>query len=111
MEDICMLHRNDGYEDPEQASIYHVRDLTLYFEAQWALIALHIIQKTPTAPAFIFATFEQAENILTATSASVEDVDGAVVKPQPNPTTPAQTYMDSPTDPQVSIVGSTYCTP
>jgi hypothetical protein len=82
-----------------------------YIEAQWALIALHIIQKTPTAPAFIFATFEQAENILTATGASVENTDGAVIKPQPNPTTPAQTYMDSPTDPQVSIVGSTYCTP
>jgi hypothetical protein len=82
-----------------------------YIEAQWALIALHIIQKTPTAPAFIFATFEQAENILTATGASVENTDGAVIKPQPNPTTPAQTYMDSPTDPQVSIVGSTYCSP
>jgi len=68
-------------------------------------------QKTPTAPAFIFATFEQAENIVTAKGANVENADGAVIKPQPNPTTPAQSYMDSPTDPQVSIVGSTYCTP
>jgi hypothetical protein len=82
-----------------------------YFEAQWALIALHIIRKTPTAPAFIFATFEQAENILTATGGNVEDANGAVINRQPHPTTPAQTYMDSPTDPQVSIVGSTYCTP
>jgi hypothetical protein len=52
-----------------------------YFEAQWALIALHIIQKTPTAPAFIFATFEQAENILTATGGNVDDANNAVINP------------------------------
>ena len=31
-----------------------------YFEQQWGLIALHIIQKTPTAPAFIYATFSSS---------------------------------------------------
>jgi hypothetical protein len=87
-----------------------------YFEAQWALIALHIIQKTPSAPAFIFATFEQSENIVvpdpkTKQAVQVEDANGQVIAPQPNPTVPAQSYADSPTSPRVSIVGSTYCTP
>src|SRR6185369_9511093 len=32
-----------------------------YRDAAWGLVALHIIQKTPSAPYFIFATFEQAD--------------------------------------------------
>ncbi len=52
-----------------------------YFEEQWGLIALHIIQKTPTAPAFIYATFEQAENIKQPNGTAVEDQDGKVVDP------------------------------
>jgi hypothetical protein len=78
-----------------------------YFEQQWGLIALHIIQKTPTAPAFIYATFEQAENIRQPNGTPVEDVDGNVVNPISGaaPTTPAMTYMDSPTAPKVSISG------
>ena len=39
-----------------------------YFEEQWGLVALHIIQKTPSAPSFIYATFEQGENIKQPTS-------------------------------------------
>jgi hypothetical protein len=77
-----------------------------YFEQQWGLIALHIIQKTPTAPAFIYATFEQAENIRQPNGTPVEDADGNVVNPISGaaPTTPAMTYMDS-TAPKVSVSG------
>ena len=61
-----------------------------YFEQQWGLIALHIIQKTPTAPAFIYATFEQADNIRQPNATPVEDPDGNVIQPIPGaaPTTP-----------------------
>ncbi len=81
-----------------------------YHDETWGLIGLHIIHKTPTAPYFIFATFEQAENLLTPTGAPVEDNNGKVVRLQTtSPTTPALTYQDSPTVPKVSIVGDTYC--
>ncbi|HEU0015089.1 MAG TPA: hypothetical protein VFQ45_15475, partial [Longimicrobium sp.] len=42
------------------------------------LVALHIIQKTPGQPYFVFATFEQADNLLTASGQPVEDENGAV---------------------------------
>ena len=51
-----------------------------YREQTWALIALHIIQKTPSAPDFIFATFEYTNNILTADGKPVEDQNGAEIK-------------------------------
>jgi hypothetical protein len=47
-----------------------------YVDDTFALVALHIIQKTPTAPYFIFATFEQADNITDANGNPVEDADG-----------------------------------
>ncbi len=53
-----------------------------YVDATWGLIALHIIQKTPSAPYFIYATFEQADNLLTANGQPVEDVDGNIRSPQ-----------------------------
>ena len=59
-----------------------------YFEQKWGLIALHIIQKTPSAPSFIYATFEQADNIRRPSdSAPVEDPDGNVINP-PSDATP-----------------------
>jgi hypothetical protein len=49
--------------------------------ATWGLVALHIIQKTPSAPHFIYATFEQADNILTAKGRPVEDEEGRLKNP------------------------------
>jgi hypothetical protein len=66
-----------------------------YRNATWGLVALHIIQKTPSAPYFIYATFEQADNILTAGGQRVEDQDGNIILPQPPPTA---------TTPQVCLV-------
>jgi hypothetical protein len=73
-----------------------------YREDTWGLIALHIIQKTPSAPAFIFATFEQADNLLTTVNGqtvSVEDVNGNVINASPTATTPDLTYQDSTPNP------------
>ena len=72
-------------------------------DATWGLVSLHIIQKTPSAPYFIYATFEQADNILTASGQPVEDVDGNVIAPQPTATTPQVCMMDPiPTPPDTS---------
>jgi hypothetical protein len=53
-----------------------------------ALVGLHIIQKTPSAPYFIFATFEQADNILDPNGKPVEDVDGKYTGSAVNPLRP-----------------------
>lgn len=94
-----------------------------YREAVWGLVSLHIIQKTASAPYFIFATFEQADNIRTAGGAPTEDADGNIIATQacrgdqtpPCPTTPTTVYQDSPTPaaaPSVSLSpqGAAYCT-
>lgn len=60
-----------------------------------ALLGLHIIQKTPSAPYFIFATFEQADNILDANGQPVEDANGKVLKPAASPLTPDITSVNA----------------
>jgi hypothetical protein len=74
-----------------------------YRDAIWGLVALHIIQKTPTAPYFIYATFEQADNILTTQASAIEDAEGNIVaSPEPpTPTTP-QTCLKDPPPPMTS---------
>ena len=75
-----------------------------YRQDTFGLVALHIIQKTVSAPYFIYATFEQADNILTATNGKVEDEDGNINKPLPDcrkdqtapcPRTPTTRYRNS----------------
>lgn len=53
-----------------------------------ALVGLHIIQKTPSAPYFIFATFEQADNIVGADGRPTEDPDGNYLGDAPHPLKP-----------------------
>lgn len=81
-----------------------------YKEEPWGLLALHIIQKTPTAPAYTWATFEQADNLRTEGDAPIEDENGAVIVPGLPPDTPALAYKDGvykkdPTGPCVSVAG------
>jgi hypothetical protein len=112
----------NSYDQPARFHVQTVRfyekkggpnhNLPCYFEQQWGLIALHIIQKTPTAPAFIYATFEQADNIRQPNATPVEDPNGNVVQPISGaaPTTPELAYQDSSTAPKVSTRGA-FCTP
>jgi hypothetical protein len=100
---------------------------TCYQQATFGLVSPHIIQKTQLAPYFIYATFEQADNILDANGRPVEDVDGSPLsssqpcrsdQTQPCPTTPSVTLNDTATvnpgqvPPQVVLVPSNaeYCT-
>jgi hypothetical protein len=74
--------------------------LPCYRDARWGLVALHIIQKTPSAPYFIYATFEQTDNILTADGKPVEDADGTILQPEPaTATTPQVCLVDLPPNP------------
>jgi hypothetical protein len=114
----------NAYDNPARFHIQTVRfyenkgpaNAICYFEEQWGLVALHIIQKTPSAPDFIYATFEQADNIRRPVdSAPVEDPDGNVINPPSDatPTTPALAYEDSPSAPKVTVTptGAPFCTP
>jgi hypothetical protein len=80
-----------------------------FIDAVWGLVGLHIIHKTPSAPSFIFATFEQADNLADTNGSPVEDEDGNVINPfTPNNTTPLLFYEDG--DPPIlDIIGDTYC--
>lgn len=82
-----------------------------YREAVWGMLALHIIHKTPTAPYFIYTTFEQADNLLTQEGDPVEDENGNIINPPmtSSSTTPALTYMDG-DPPTLNIVGNQFCT-
>ena len=68
----------------------------------WGLVSLHIIQKTPNAPAFIYATFSQYNNILDSNGKSVEDVDG---------NTYPQYLSEEPFSPSIKIINSSVSMP
>jgi hypothetical protein len=67
-----------------------------YRDKMWGLMALHIIQKTPTAPYFIFATFEQASNIVNTNGSPVENANGAEINvPMTTAISPQVNYYDA----------------
>ncbi len=74
-----------------------------YIDEVFGMVALHIIHKTPTAPYFVFATFEQTDNILTANGSPVEDADGNIIANQNlNPLNPNFKVTNAtPTTPQM----------
>ena len=76
------------YETPKTGGGFCYRDAT------WGLVALHIIQKTPSAPYFIYATFEQTDNLLTSDGKPVEDADGNVIHANATATTPQVCLQD-----------------
>lgn len=90
-----------------------------YWEREWGLIGLHIIHKTPTSPNFVFSTFEQVDNLLTADGDRVEAADGQFLDDggEANSTAPTLVFTDSEADgPALTIVGdpdneADYCQP
>ena len=61
-----------------------------YVDSVYGLVGFHLMQKTMSAPYFIFATFEQSDNILRADGTPVEDTEGRALGPQAtDPTEPA----------------------
>jgi hypothetical protein len=74
-----------------------------YIDDVFGLVALHIIQKTPSAPYFIYATFSQADNILDSNGNCIEDENGnlrlgpcgAQATATPAPTAPLEPNVSS----------------
>ena len=96
----------------DDASRFHVQTVryykegsapgsTCYVDEALALVALHIIHKTPSAPYFIYATFEQADNIVLPDGTPVEDEAGKVVH-APG-TTPFVPSISTTTDPDDGV--------
>ncbi len=75
-----------------------------YVDTCGALLSLHIIHKTPTAPYFIFATFEHKDNVIGTDGKPVEDADGslnanAFTPTPPTPPNPPYVYPSAGTAP------------
>jgi hypothetical protein len=78
---------------------------TCWRQGTFGLVALHVIQKTQTAPYFIYASFEQADNIQTPQGKAVENDDGSIAvaptcpagQASPCPTTPLEMLVDGST--------------
>lgn len=68
---MVRTYRSTGYSNNSGSQ-------TCWTQQPWGMLALHIIQKTPSAPYFIYATFSQADNILNSSGKAVEDPDGNV---------------------------------
>jgi hypothetical protein len=78
----------------------------------WGLTSLHIIQKTPNAPTFVFATFSHVNNILDATGKNVEMPDGTTKSEYKDaaPFQPALTIVPSAIVKGVSVPQKVYLT-
>jgi hypothetical protein len=74
------------YQDPAQTYDGVAGDATkpCYVDEAtgWGLVGLHIIHKTPSAPYFIYATFEQGDNLVDQMGNPVEDENGNIVGSQ-----------------------------
>jgi hypothetical protein len=95
-----------------------------YVDTCGVLLSLHIIHKTPSAPYFIFATFEHKDNVIGPDGKPVEDANGnqnanaftsAAPTPLPSPyvypsssTAPAGKYLTNATSPNVIEVPSQF---
>jgi hypothetical protein len=107
------------HTSPHQLYRYPSNSQACWTQQPWGMLALHIIQKTPSAPYFIYATFSQADNIQNRGGQRIEDANGNIVRmpdrpssgsaldngsvPNPNPITPTpatpsaqQSYVPAP---------------
>jgi hypothetical protein len=61
--------------------------LMCYEDGRMGLVGMHIKLKTPSAPYYVWATFEQADNLLDPAGNPVEDEDGRVTSAKDLPPT------------------------
>ena len=83
-------------------------------ETGWGMVALHIVQKSPSTPHyFTFATFEQADNIKNFLGQPVENAAGELLNPNlkgSSPTTPDIAHTDYP-NPVTTTAKGAFCNP
>jgi len=51
-----------------------------FLDSEWGLVGIHIKTRTPSAPYYIWATFEQADNLTTVMGEPVEDESGRMLR-------------------------------
>ena len=79
-------------------------------EAGWGMVALHIVQRSPSTPHyFTFATFEQADNITNVFGNPIESTVGGAT-PNGSPTTPEISHTDYP-NPVTTTAKGAFCNP
>lgn len=83
----------------------HKGKFSCYRESRWGLLGMHLISFTSNAPWVIWGTFEQADNILTADGKPTEDVNGKLIVPDIDPTSPKLTSDPSVPKPVVKATG------
>lgn len=69
-------------------------------DALGVMLGLHIIHKTPSAPYFVFASFEHKDNIRRADGTPLEDANGNIVGSVPSAITTSNVTSD-PSKPEV----------
>jgi hypothetical protein len=80
------------------------KDSYQYIDTVGVLLSLHVIHKTPSAPYFIFATFEHKDDVIGTDGKPVEDANGnlnpnAFTTAQPTPLPSPYLYPSSGTAP------------
>ena len=82
-----------------------------YDEAGWGMMALHIVQKSPSTPYFSFATFEQTDNIKNSFGEPAENAAGELLNPNlqnSSPTRPDIAHTDYP-NPVTTTAKGAFC--
>ncbi|MCG6863553.1 MAG: hypothetical protein LJE70_20185 [Chromatiaceae bacterium] len=73
-----------SYQPQDPSRHYHGRKgnptLPCYLDAEWGLVGMHIKTKTPSAPYYIWSTFEHVDNIRDQAGKAVEDEDGRLIR-------------------------------
>jgi len=82
-----------------------------YDEAGWGMVALHIVQRSPSTPYyFTFATFEQADNIKNTFGKPIESATGEAPPQSGSPTMPDLAHTDYP-NPVTTTAKGDFCNP
>jgi len=100
---LTAMARSYLSQDPEQT--YNDQkgnpDYPCFVDATWGLVGMHVKTRTPSAPYYIWATFEQADNITARNGEFIENEDGSVVLDSGLP----------PTDPLITAINAVAADP
>lgn len=83
------IARSYQAQDPSRQYYGQMGNPTLpcFIDAEWGLIAMHVKTKTPSAPYYIWSTFEHADNITNRAGVAVEDNSGRLILNANQPST------------------------
>ncbi|HMB58346.1 MAG TPA: hypothetical protein VKN35_00410, partial [Xanthomonadales bacterium] len=99
------IARARSYESQDPDKLYRGQtgnaDFPCYVDAEWGMIGMHIKTKTPSAPYYLWATFEQIDTLSDVDGEPVEDSHGRLIRNADKP----------PTDPAIKTRNATSAVP